>query len=291
MLKNTFLTLAILFATSTVAYTQDQEVTRSLSMYICGGSGNINPEANGDASVILGHFGEAGLTYSQNFASVQWLTFSSTFGICTGGGGLAKGKDENGKDVWVKTTDPVGSFTDAYLHVDLAFAGYFNLGLHSQGRLEFDARYPIALSANQKIVVSTAFEIRPMGKLWYDTPSTTVDTGAMDKGQVLGFMKYEFLYSIQFHPEWSYTTDVEFRFHGKGSGEGSGVDNDSMEAVKNSFNIRWNHMISYSNPNGFGGYFNFRYEPTNIIEAGGKGRVDNFKLSAGVSYSYDLSAL
>ena len=168
-------------------------------------------------SEILAHFGEAGLNYSQNFANAQWLTITTTLAICTGGGGLVKGKDETGKDVWVSSAvSPVGKFTDAYLDVDFGFAGYFNLGLHSEGRLEFDARYPIALPSNQKIAFSTSFEVRPMGKLWYDTISSTVDTGATDKGQVLGFMKYEFLYKVQFHPEWSYTTDVEFRFNGAG---------------------------------------------------------------------------
>ena len=283
MFKNSFLLLAMLFATSIVTHAQNADgVTKSLYMYICGGSNNLNP----DAGAILGHFGEAGIGFSQNFANAQWLTVTSTLGICTGGAGLVKGIDENGDDAWTTGSGTIdetkGSFTDAYLHVDLGFAGYFNFGLHSQGRLEFDARYPILLPANQKIVLSTAFEVRPMEKLLYG--KINKDDDAWDHGQVLGFMKYEFLYSVQFHPEWAYTTDVEFRFNGAGS---STAKNDSMQAIKDSFSIRWNHMISYSNPNGFGGYMNFRYEPTYIL----KDIAHQIKLSAGFSYSYDLSAL
>ena len=209
MFKNSFLLLAMLFATSIVTHAQNADgVTKSLYMYICGGSNNLNP----DAGAILGHFGEAGIGFSQNFANAQWLTVTSTLGICTGGVGLIKTPDGD----WIAKPpkedaspldpeDPEGSFIGAYLHVDIGFAGYFNFGLHSEGRLEFDARYPILLPANQKIVLSTAFEVRPMGKLWYDTGRALDDTGAWDHGQVLGFMKYEFLYSVQFHPEWAYT--------------------------------------------------------------------------------------
>ena len=279
MLKNTFLTLAILFATTLVTYSQETPgVTKSLSMYVCGGSGNINP----DAGAILAHFGEAGLVYSQNFANAQWLSVTSTLAICTGGEGLVKGT-KDGEDVWVPNGgSPVGKFTDGYLHVEFGFSPYFNLGFHSEGRLDFEGKYSLALPANQKVGFAAYMEVRPMAKLWYESVSSSADNG-----QMLGLMKVEVIYGVQFHPEWSYTTDVELRFNG---GSKSVAKNDSAQALKESFGIRWNHMIGYSNPNGFGGYMNFRYEPTNILGAIGD-TVHNIKLSAGISYAYDLSAL
>ena len=81
---------------------------------------------------------------------------------------------------------------------------------------------------------------------------------------------------------------MRFRFNGEASGT---AKTDSAEALKNSFSIRWNNTINYTHPtNGLGGYFQLRYQPSNILVKG----VDvkhSVSLHGGISYAFDFSNL
>ena len=287
MLKNTFLILAILFATNVVTYAQDTPaVNKSISFYMCGGSGNFNP----DAGSMLNSWSEMGVMYSQNFAKAQWLTVTTTAAICTATGGFLTDP---------ATGDAVGAQEEnfdvtGYGKVNFSFGKYFALGVETSGRLDFDVKYKVALSANQSLTFRSYMEIHPSGKPLYakygDSAMSGIDpvTGAPNLANtrnVLNHLDFRIVYGVGFHPEWSFDSDMRFRFYGDSSG--IGVKADSAEAMKNSFNIRWNNTINYSNANGFGGYFTFRYQPMNIT-------VDvkhTIQVLAGISYAYDLSAL
>lgn len=289
MVKYIVIASMLLLSVSSMSYGQDADnpVNKSLSFYVCGASGNINPETG----KILGSYGEAGIDFSQNFANTPWLSISATLAICTGMNGLKKVGDE-----WVGASsggiandgDQLGSvngssggiLTGGYANVKLNFDRYFTFGFHTQGRFDFDLKYGIVLPANQRLTVRAYYEIYMLGKAFYRTAEDLVNDSPT--GSVLSHMDYRLTYHVQFHPEWAYELDTRFRFNG-------GAD-DSLTAVRDSFSIRLNNTLYYSNPNGFGGWMQFRYQPEKIL-LGSKNVVHNISLHAGISYSYDLSAL
>ena len=283
MLKNSFLILAMLFATNIATHAQNAEgVTKNMSFYICGTTSNINP----DAGTVLDANGEVGITFAQNFAGAQWFNIATTMAFCVGEAGLVK--DSTGK--FVGSPVAHGQATGAYGKVNLSFGKYFALGFHTIGRLDFDLKYKMALANNQSLTFRAYMEILPTGNSLYATP-TGVDpegnlTGDITR-RILNHFDVRLAYAVGFHPEWSYDTDVRFRFNG---GSYAGEKADSIEAMKNSFAIRWNQTISYTHAtNGFGAWFTFRYQPDRILV---KGAVDhNVSLHTGITYSYDLSNL
>ncbi|MGL5955261.1 MAG: hypothetical protein ACRC0X_01445 [Brevinema sp.] len=279
MLKNIFFVFLVLFI-STVTYTQEAgTVNKNLTFYICGGTENINPQAGS----ILGGWSEMGLTFSQNFANVPWFSVATTAAIC----GEIKPLLQNTGGDYVGSLSPDFSIT-GYGKVNLMFDRYFALGFATVGRIDLDLRYRIALSANQRLTLRTYMELFPTGNSWYATlrKDSPLDEGGnpLKTRQVLGHMDYRITYYVQFHPEWGYESDVRFRFNGKAQ---TGQRADSIQAVRDSFSIRWNNTFYYSNPNGFGSYFQFRYQP-NAIALKTK---HSMQLNAGLTYSYDLSGL
>ena len=287
MLKNSFLTLAILFATSIVTYSQETTgVTKNLSFYMCGGTGNINP----DAGAVLGAHGEMGLTFDQNFANAQWLNISTTVAICTEAGGLLR--DPKNLDKFVGAPDTDDNIV-GYGLVNFGFGKHVTVGLHTTGRLDLALQYRLALPANQRLTFKTYMEILPAGNSLYATPDNIAYVGLDDDGKpefgntsrILNHLDFRLTYAVAFNPEWTYEMDTRFRFNGASY---AGEKADSAEALKNSFSVRWNNTFYYSNPNGFGGYLQFRYQPARILTSNVKHAVH---LLAGISYSYDLSAL
>lgn len=267
MYKNVFMALAMLLAISNVSYSQE-EVSRSISAYICGSTGNINPSAEGP---ILGTAAEAGVSFGQNFANATWLSVGTTIAVCTETGGLLSSKDD-----YLGASNDSDNFS-GYAQFDLGLTEYFTLSFNTTGQMIFDVNYGMSLPANQSISVVANFEINPAGSSFY----ATVANGGSTRN-ILNHMDYRLVYGVGFLPEWSFSTDLRFRFNGSSETEKA----DSLTAVTESFNIRWNNTISYENENGFGGYVQLSYRPSNLAN---DADVDhNLQLWGGVSYSYDM---
>ena len=290
MLKNTFLILAILFATSVVSYAQDTPaVTKNISFYMCGSSGNFNP----DAGDMLDSWSEMGVSYSQNFANAQWLTVTATAAICTANSGFLKkpGSDE------LAGAAPHNLDVTGYGQVYFSFFNYATIGVQTEGRIDIDLKYKVALPANQSLTFRQFMWLHPTGSPFYATLANPTgfeddEDGNPDPDKpihtrnVVDHLDYRIVYSVGFHPEWSFSSDLRFRFSGNVA-KGSTAKADSPQALRESFNIRWNNTISYSNANGLGGYFTFRYQPNKILVK----TEHTISVLAGISYSYDLSAL
>ena len=290
MLKNTFLILAILFATSVVTYSQDTPaVSKSISFYFCGSSGNFNP----DAGSMLASWSEMGVNYSQNFANAQWLTVTATAAICTANAGFLK---KPGSDEFAGAGEHNLDVT-GYGQVYFSFFNYATIGVQTEGRIDIDLKYRVALPANQSLTFRQFMWLHPTGNPFYATLANPTgfekdEDGNFDPDKpihtrnILDHLDYRIVYAVGFHPEWSFSSDLRFRFNGNVA-SGSTAKADSPQALRESFNIRWNNTISYSNANGLGGYLTFRYQPNKIL-------VDvqhTVQVLAGISYSFDLSAL
>ena len=286
MLKNSFLILAMLFATNIATHAQNAEgVTKNLSFYICGASGNVNP----DTGTVLNSSSETGISFSQNFANAQWFNVSTTLGICTEAGGMLTKPGDAGNFVG---SPKEHFYVTGYGKINMSFGKYFAFGINTIGRFDFDVKYKLALADNQGLTFRAYMELLPTGNSFYATPGNGASENSDGTGsntptrRILNHFDVRLSYSVGFHPEWSFDTDMRFRFNG-GVMSGSTAKADSMQAMKESFSIRWNNTINYSNPNGFGGYFQFRYQPDRILVK----TVHNVSLHGGISYAYDLSAL
>lgn len=274
MLKNIFLVLVLLIAVQTTSYTQEQKpsVNKALSVYVCGGSGNINPQAG----KLLNLWSELGMNYSQNFANAKWLSVDTTIAICTETGSLNTAHNGDTVGSPKASYDIVG-----YGLVNLNFDKYFTLGVHTTGRMDTALKYKFKFIGNQSFTIKNTYEFYFTGNSLYATLQT--EKGSNTR-HIINHMDIRTAYAVAFHPRWAFETEVRFRTKGSASLNGKA---DSGKALAENFNIRWNNTLAYSDPNGFGGYLQLRYEPTNIITD----IKHNLKLSGGISYSYDLSAL
>ena len=274
MLKNIFLALVLLTAVQTISYTQEQtpSVDKALSVYIYGGSGNINPQAG----KLLNLWSESGMVYSQNFANAKWLSVDTTIALCTETGSLLTAHNGDTVGSPKASYDIVG-----YGLVNLNFDKYFTLGVHITGRMDTALKYKFKFIGNQSFTIKNTYEFYFTGNSLYATLQT--EKGSNTR-HIINHMDIRTAYAVAFHPRWAFETEVRFRTKGSASLNGKA---DSGKALAENFNIRWNNTLAYSDPNGFGGYLQLRYEPTNIITD----IKHNLKLSGGISYSYDLSAL
>lgn len=302
-MKKLLIATLVVFGFSGVSFAQDTAVEKSLTAYMCGSSGNINPK-NG---TIFDASSEMGVEYAQNFANAQWLTVSTTIAICgISEAGLTKQTDGTWKNEhrsWAGIT--------GYGAIKLGFDKYASIAVNSFGRIDLAAFYSLALPANQKVTFKSTLNIYPIssplyaigGKNWVAGQATGIGANGSYKHSasphVIDSFDIRVAYGIKFHPRWDFGSEVRFRMNGAGVAHDEGetgttvarVKADSGEAFKNSFNIRWNNTISYSDPNGFGAWFQFRYQPERLASSFHKSRIDKISLHGGITYSYDLSIL
>ncbi len=222
MFRRITMLAALVLAVNTVSYAQDAEtesspVYKNLGIYICGGTGNINPKSGDTYLPVLKNWSEFGVTYSQNVSTAPWLGVNLSLYICTESDGLIYDEDANR---YYAENNAVGQedFVTAIGQVNLAFGKYVSVDFRSTGRVDLNLQYSYSWgdTYKQRIRFRTYLDIHPTGTALYGYDNDPDDEGEYDYGNLsqlsTGFIN-EFQgrvdYTLNFHKNWAFNS--EFR--------------------------------------------------------------------------------
>ncbi|MGL4561151.1 MAG: hypothetical protein ACRCV0_02525, partial [Brevinema sp.] len=236
--------LMIVLGISNINFGSESEsnITKNLSLYMCGGSGNINP----NTQKILNSWAEMGIKYSQNFDKVPWLSVKTTIAICGG----SKGIHKNEKFIGTINTRVIMGYGKA----GLQFSKYGDIELVSDGRIDMGVYYKIKLADGHALKLKSTVELYPFGNSFYIISHKI--------NNILHNYDMRLEYGTKIATEWEFATELRLKFNGKTSS--TSVKADSAQAFAESFHIRWNNTIAYQNPHNFGGWVQIRYQPKNL---------------------------
>ncbi len=242
MFRRITMLAALVLAVNTVSYAQDaatesSPVYKTLGIYICGGTGNINPaKYDGKNLAILENWSEYGITYSQNISSAPWLGINTSLVICTESTGL-----EYDATLDKYTTVPNNSSGDGLIgnnvylsgvgQVNLAFGDYVSVDFRTSGRIDLNLQYSYSWGETykQRIRFRTYLDMHPTGTELYitgaDAPVASSSVVAEFQGRVD--------YNLAFHKNFSFNT--ELRLYSGG---------DTSDDFRDNFSIRWNNTLS-----------------------------------------------
>ena len=273
----------MVFLGYTNGFAQDGEtaVNKNFRIYLDASSGTLNKNTQGQ-QLLGGNELEIGMEYSQNFENARWLnvgfkaliiptltvisTESNVIGL--GSGGVIPGVGMNNLEA--------GMFINIF--------SMFRVEIDTKLRFKPSLYYTFNLpGADHKL---TTIAEATIAMIPYQDGTLT----SIAQDRYLGEFLVRLNYNVGIGAGWRFDTDLRFYIDGAGGPNGIGgfVESDSLEAVVNSFRIRWSNGFSYSHAGGFGFYANFRYQAERISH-NTKESFDRLSLHAGMSYAFDLN--
>lgn len=285
-MKNLLIFIVAIFAITGTGFTQDEApaFNRSLSFYLDSFTGHLTEASGGKVGgrtrILTGNEFEFGMTYSQNFATVPWLSMWVKALIVTG---TAPGFNKNTGDFMGNLG---GAFVQPYgqprAQVGVNLGGYAIFAMDTRGLLAQENYYTIRLGN------AGAFTFQSILELWMvpqvnemfttDAYGNSTGIGAGLTVTVVDLFEMRLNYEIGFAPGWTYRTKLGFRFGG----------NESAEAFGQSFAMRWENQVVWSVTPSFYTWIQLRYHIANMANATIK--TDNqLFLQAGLGYAFDFS--
>ena len=280
-MKHLFLSLLAMFAVVGTVSAQDAPVNRSLSFYLDSFTGQLNTSED---PLFTGNEFEFGMTYSQNFATVPWLSMWVKALVVTGTAG-AFDADES-------FVGNASYFIQGYgmprAQVGINLGGYAVFALDTRGLLAQENYYTLRFGAGGALTFQTILE------MWMVPNNTGGPTGSApskDFQTVVDLFEVRFNYEIGFAPSWTYRTKLGLRFGTTGCDWGNHkvapIDS-SAARFGNSFHIRWENQVVWAVTPKFYTWMQLRYTAANITHA--TEALDNqLFLQAGLGYTFDFS--
>ena len=268
-MKNIFLSLLTIFAVVGTATAQDAPVTRSLSFYLDAYSGDLTKDAYDNDRTFAGNEFEFGMRYSQNFATVPWLSMWTKALFAGGRSGTLNSGEYIGNGGGYKIT------VDPRVQVGVNFGGYAVIAIDTRGIIAQENYYSVVLPNNAgKLTFLTILEFWGIPAVQSPTYSQVVDLFAVRVD-----------YSIAFAQNWSYTTKLAIRFAGSNNEESAAA------FFVDGFNIRWENKIAWNITPSFGMWAQLRYRIDNITHRDQVfNKIDHrLMLQGGISYAFDFS--
>lgn len=277
MKKISLITLLAVAVLNTTAFAQEENskpTSRSLSFYLDSFSGQLNTSSTGGKAFEDNEF-EFGAVYSQNFATVPWLSMWVKALIVTG---AQPTWDDKGN--WTGTS---AFFIQPYgiprVQVGLNFNGYGILALDTRGLLANELYYTVKFADIHSITFQSIIE------MWLAPLQGTQVAGKYD---VLDLFELRLTYAVEMAKGWTYRSKFGFRF----------FDETSAKAFGDSFRFRWENQVVWSVDSGFYTWAQLRYEAD--LKGGFNGDPahpqynlgkHNVYLQAGLGYSFDFSKI
>lgn len=278
-MKHLFLLIAM-FAVVGTATAQDAAVNRSLSFYLDSFTGHLTEAPGYDkdtdkSRMLTGNEFEFGMTYSQNFATVPWLSMWVKALVVTGTGAAQD----------FETGNFIGNQSGSYkilgygmprAQIGINLGGYAIFAMDTRGLIAQENYYTLRFGDAGAFTFQTILELWmiPLVTDIKNPEGTIVDQGI----HVLDLAELRVSYEIGFAPGWTYRTKLGFRFQG----------NESAEAFGESFGLRWENQVVWAVTPSFYMWTQLRYHIANMANS----TVDtdhNLFLQAGLGYSFDFS--
>ena len=285
-MKNIFLSLLTIFAVVGTATAQDAPVNRSLSFYLDVASGELaeKPGFNSDTDtsrLFAGNEYEIGAVYSQNFATVPWLTLSVKALVV---GGQKNTYDSETGDYLGNSGYSMFPWATPRAMLGLNFGGYTFIGMDTRGLIANENYYSVALPGN-----GGAFTFSTVLEFWA-VPQVLISETAPDGtiyGQgttVVDLLSLNVQYGVNFAANWSFWTKVAVRFNGD-----KGRDQSAELFFNDGFNLRWENNIHWNVTPKFYMYGRVRYQLLNVASTRDLAVDHAVSLHVGLGYSFDFS--
>ena len=281
--------------------------------------------------LFAGNEFEFGIWYRQNFESVQWLTFQmKALVIATQTGvyeaqpstdaNIIKPNKYKGLGEFGLNTDTPRAQIGLMLNSEaLGFDGlYMGLFFDTRTLAAFELFYTLGLGNAGGLTFGAIVEFWANPMPYSIVPAAGGDTKYAYN--VLDVFELRIAYSLPFAEIWGFTTQVGFRFQGPGTARPDGLSTSENTLAFNQvklwednfasrLQIRWENTLSV-NAGGLGLWARVRYNLNNLAAGEVKGKyydaaipdgveglttkagiMHEVVLQAGLSYSFDLSAL
>ena len=276
-MKNLFLSLLAMFAVVGTVSAQDAPVNRSLSFYLDSFTGHLTEgpgyKDGDDSRILSGNEFEFGMIYSQNFATVPWLSMWVKALVVTGTTAV---NDWETGDFLGNGSYMIQGYGNPRAQVGINLGGYAIFAMDTRGLLAQENYYTLRFGAAGALTFQTILEMWmiPLVSNVRDLTGNVID----QKLAIVDLFEIRLSYEIGFAPGWTYRSKLGFRLSG----------NESAEAFAQSFYIRWENQVVWAVTPKFYTWMQLRYTAANITHA--TEALDNqLFLQAGLGYSFDFS--
>ena len=281
-MRKLFISLVAVIAVAGVSFAQDAGAPiRSLGFYLDADTGRLSKDAEGlggNNRLFAGNEFEMGMTYSQNFATVPWLSLNLSALVVV----QQKGKYDftAGDNAWEGNS---GSDTkiigNPRAKIGLNLGGYSLIQMDTRGLMANENYYTVDLGKGGAVTFLTILEFWavPLARSGWEA-------NGLYKHTVLDLFALRVDYSLPFANIWTYKTTVGFRWS----------DDASAKAFSDSFAFRWENKISVDVTEKLGMWTQVRYQINNLAvkNPGTLSIIDHdITVQAGLSYTFDLSGV
>ncbi|MGL6083813.1 MAG: hypothetical protein ACRC4N_15645, partial [Gammaproteobacteria bacterium] len=282
------LVFVALFAISGVSYAQDAQVNRSLSFYLDATSGHLTQHPDGSSPRLFsGNEFEMGVSYSQNFATVPWLSMWVKALVVTGLNPLYVGDGHDAKYLGNDGGVNILPWAQPRAQLGLNFGGWAILAVDTRGLIAQEAYYTLNFGNAGALTFIQVLEFWAFPQALGNGDTEKAYFMALERVQVLDLFALNVAYGISFAPGWRYSTTLGFRFPGVDAHKADSAD--SAKAFGEAFILRWENQVTWSVTDKFYMWTRIRYD---ILNTANKD-IDTehqVMLQAGLGYTFDFSA-
>ena len=281
-MRKLLISLVAVFAVTGVSFAQDAGApNRSLGFYLDSFSGDLTKDPDGNTRTFSGNEFEFGMVYSQNFATVPWLSMYVKALFIVGQRTAYENGDYAGQQPHYSAGQSL--LADPRVAVGINYK-YGVLAFDTRGLMANENFYTLDFGNAGSLTFNTILEFWavPVARLGTDIVGSP--NYGMYKHSVVDLFALRVDYGISFAKIWRFTTKLAFRFNG----------DESAKAFKESFSIRWENQIAVAVTDKLGMWVQLRYHIDGLAKpkVTGMKLVDNhLYLQAGLSYSLNLSGL
>lgn len=284
MRKLVILFLAVCLMMNVIFAQDSRAPNRSISFYLDSFSGDLTKTPDGDQRLFTANEIEIGAIYSQNFASVPWLTLSIKTLFVT-----STTPDYGANDRYLgnfhKYEDGFGSpnhfvsygIPRALIGVGISQGSYFGfLGMDTRGLIANENYYTFDFGDAGALTFVTILEA-------FAIP--LVLAGTDDHLYVLDLFSLRVDYSIVVVENLQFRTKLAVRFNGGPDADGKLTPEMFVESLA----IRWENQLVWFVTDKFHMWTQLRYHVDNITKDRNMFEIDNrLAIQAGLGYFFNL---
>ncbi|MGL6082895.1 MAG: hypothetical protein ACRC4N_10695, partial [Gammaproteobacteria bacterium] len=233
---------------------------------------------------------EFGMTYSQNFATVPWLSMWVKGLVVTG---INPAYDKDDKYMGNDGSVQIYGYGMPRVQLGLNFGGHAILAIDTRGLMAECAYYSLNFGNAGSLTFVQILEFWAFPQFIGDNISEAVydeEDGSLispavprtgRRTTIVDLFALRMDYGISFAPGWRFNTKLAFRF-------GGWQEDLTADIFRDSFQIRWENQLVWSVTDKFYMWTQIRYRIDNLANKALK-TDHRVMLQAGLGYSFDFS--